>query len=51
MKAVERIQGAEPHLNEREAKALKESGAVAEIANCYPTPLYFQKSDATDEAW
>ncbi|HEN3438260.1 TPA: toprim domain-containing protein [Yersinia enterocolitica] len=53
MKAVERIQYAEPHLDERaaKAKALKESGAVAEIANCYPTPLYFQKSVATDEAW
>lgn len=53
MKAVERIQMAEPDLDERDAKAkaLKESGAVAEIANCYPTPLYFQKSEATDEAW
>lgn len=52
MKAVERIQMAEPDLDERDAKAkaLKESGAVAEIANCYPTPLYFQKSEATDEA-
>lgn len=53
MKAVERIQMADPDLDERDAKAkaLKESGAVAEIANCYPTPLYFQKSEATDEAW
>lgn len=53
MKAVERIQMADPDLDERDAKAkaLKESGAVAEIANCYPTPLYFQRSEATDEAW
>lgn len=53
MKAVERIQMAEPDLDERgaKAKALKESGAVAEIANCFPTALYFQRSEATDEAW
>lgn len=53
MKAVDRIQGSDPHLSEHEArkKALQESGAVAEIANCYPTPLYFQKSEETDESW
>ncbi|WGL95593.1 toprim domain-containing protein [Arsenophonus nasoniae] len=53
MKAVERIQSSDPHLSEAAArkKALQESGAVAEIANCYPTPLYFQKSEETDESW
>lgn len=53
MKAVARIQDADSHLSENEVskKALRESGAVAEIANCYPTPLYFQKSEETDESW
>ncbi|EMK2701238.1 toprim domain-containing protein [Providencia rettgeri] len=53
MKAVDRIQMSDPHLTEIEArkKALQESGAVAEIANCYPTPLYFQKAEETDESW
>ncbi|WP_426578006.1 toprim domain-containing protein [Xenorhabdus stockiae] len=53
MKAVARIQDADAHLTENEVskKALRESGAVAEIANCYPTPLYFQKSEETDESW
>ncbi len=53
MKAVTRIQESDTHLTEQEVskKALRESGAVAEIANCYPTPLYFQKSEETDESW
>lgn len=53
MKANERIHDAEPDLNEdqRRQKAVKESGTVVEIANCYPTPLYFQKSIETDESW
>jgi len=52
LKAVERILDSEK-LTKEEAttKALKESGAVNEIANCYPTPLYFQKSEETDESW
>ncbi|MEX5874401.1 toprim domain-containing protein [Providencia hangzhouensis] len=53
MKAVARIQDADPHLSENDVskKALREAGAIAEIANCYPTPLYFQKSEETDESW
>ncbi|HGJ5863625.1 MAG TPA: toprim domain-containing protein [Arsenophonus nasoniae] len=53
MKAVERIKEAEPtwHDDESREKAVKESGIVIEIANCYPTPLYFQKSVETDESW
>lgn len=53
MKAVARIQESDPHLTEHETskKALRESGAVEEILNCYPTPLYFQKSEETDESW
>ncbi|MDC9821021.1 toprim domain-containing protein [Pectobacterium polonicum] len=53
MKAVERIQDGDIRLSEQEVKvkALKEAGAVVEIANCYPVPLYFQRSEPTDEAW
>ncbi|MBE8613929.1 bifunctional DNA primase/helicase [Morganella morganii] len=53
MKAIERINDAEPGLTDEDArqKAVKESGTVVEIANCYPTPLYFQKSVETDESW
>lgn len=32
-------------------KAMLESGTVAEIANCYPTALYYQANSITDEAW
>lgn len=53
MKAVARIQDSDTHLTELEVskKALRESGAVEEILNCYPTPLYFQKAEETDESW
>ncbi|MCW8966077.1 MAG: toprim domain-containing protein [Candidatus Pacearchaeota archaeon] len=32
-------------------KALKESGAISEIANCYFNFLYFQENKLTDESW
>lgn len=32
-------------------KAMLESGSVTEIANCYPTALYYQANTVTDEAW
>lgn len=32
-------------------KALLESGLVTEVANCYPTALYFQSNKLTDESW
>jgi hypothetical protein len=32
-------------------KALLEAGLVTEIANCYPTALYFQANKLTDESW
>lgn len=53
MKAVDRILSAGKVTDERAARrvALKESGAIKEIANCYPVPLYFQRSEPTDEAW
>lgn len=52
MKAVARIQDSEPNLSEHEAsqKALRESGSVEEILNCYPVPLYFQKDEDTGES-
>ncbi|SFI43907.1 Toprim-like [Pseudomonas argentinensis] len=32
-------------------KALRMSGCVVEIANCYPQALYFQRNEVTDESW
>ncbi|MBD9483877.1 toprim domain-containing protein [Pseudomonas sp. PDM14] len=32
-------------------KALRMSGCVVEIANCYPEALYFQRNEVTDESW
>lgn len=32
-------------------KALAQSGGVVEIANCYPTALYYQANALTDESW
>lgn len=32
-------------------RALKETGAVTELANCTLQPLYFQRSEPTDESW
>lgn len=39
--------------NEEEArqKAIKETGMIEEISNCEFTPLYFQRSEPTDESW
>lgn len=36
---------------EKRDKALEESGSVTEIANCYPTALYYQANALTDESW
>jgi len=40
-------------LNDRalREKALRMSGCVVEIANCYPQALYFQANTVTDESW
>ncbi|MCQ4242503.1 toprim domain-containing protein [Stutzerimonas stutzeri] len=40
-------------LNDRQMveKALRQSGCVVEIANCYPKALYFQRNEVTDESW
>jgi energy-coupling factor transporter ATP-binding protein EcfA2 len=32
-------------------KALRESGGVVVIANCFPVPLYYQAHALTDESW
>lgn len=32
-------------------KALKNSGGISEIANCYPRALYYQANKVTDESW
>lgn len=31
--------------------AIKESGTVKELAECYPQALYYQKNELTDESW
>ena len=52
-KAVERMETADTGATDdqiREA-ALKESGALAEMANCYFRFLYFQANAITDESW
>lgn len=54
MRAYERISNSGTEvIQEWEAKerAVKESGGVTEIANCWLTPLYFQRSEPTDESW
>ncbi|MBB1625195.1 toprim domain-containing protein [Achromobacter sp. UMC71] len=32
-------------------RALRESGGIRPISNCYPQPLYFQENRITDESW
>ncbi|MBW5819574.1 toprim domain-containing protein [Yersinia enterocolitica] len=53
MKAVERIMNERNIDDEHEARqiALSESGAIKEIANCNPVPLYYTRKEDTDEAW
>ena len=36
---------------EKMIEALRRSGGVREIANCYPEFLYYQRNETTDEAW
>lgn len=36
---------------QRRDKALRQCGAVIEIANCFPQALYFQRNEVTDESW
>lgn len=44
-------EGAEMTELQRREKALRESGGISVIANCYPTPLYYQANALTDESW
>ncbi|MEW6166038.1 MAG: toprim domain-containing protein [Pseudomonadota bacterium] len=37
--------------DEKRDMALAESNTVTEIANCYPTALYYQANKLTDESW
>lgn len=37
--------------DEKRDLALTESGTVSEVANCYPTALYYQANLLTDESW
>ncbi len=56
-KAMQQLESSERHedalLNDkqRREKALRQCGAVVEIANCYPQALYFQRNEVTDESW
>ncbi|MEH6564594.1 MAG: toprim domain-containing protein [Halopseudomonas sp.] len=56
-KAMEELQNSEePNaraLNSEQLReeALKQSGGVVQIANCYPQALYFQRNEVTDESW
>jgi len=56
-KAKQALEDSEHHddklLNDRQMteKALRQSGCVVEIANCYPQALYFQRNEITDESW
>ncbi|MGV6473561.1 toprim domain-containing protein [Azotobacter vinelandii] len=56
-KAMQALEESERHedrlLNDRQRrdKALRQCGAVVEIANCYPEFLYYQRNEVTDEAW
>lgn len=52
-KAKEALEHSDQGLTESQVReqALQEAGGVAEIANCYPTALYYQASSLTDESW
>lgn len=51
--AMDRIDEEQGGLSPEELRerALNESGSIREIANCLPTPLYFQENKITDESW
>lgn len=52
-KALNRIgdEGGARTQEELRAQALRESGGIRPISNCYPQPLYFQENKITDESW
>lgn len=52
-KAKEALESKDAGLTEAQIRdqALLESGSVVEIANCYPSALYYQANALTDESW
>lgn len=56
-KGLQALEGSERHEDQllsdkqRRDKALRQCGAVVEIANCYPQALYYQRNEVTDESW
>lgn len=52
-RAIDRISEEKSDLDQEELRemAMRESGSIREIANCLPTPLYFQQNKITDESW
>ncbi|EIW7885101.1 toprim domain-containing protein [Salmonella enterica] len=54
-KAMSRIESdsARKNTSEDDLKrdAIRESGAIKDIANCQPVPLYFMRSDMTDDSY
>lgn len=52
-KAMDRIGEEQADLEPQKLRelALKESGGIRSISNCYPSPLYFQENKLTDESW
>jgi hypothetical protein len=51
LESSERQEDAQLNDKQRREKALRQCGAVVEIANCYPQALYFQRNEVTDESW
>lgn len=51
LESSERHEDAQLNDRQRREKALRQCGAVVEIANCYPQALYFQRNELTDESW
>lgn len=51
LESSERQEDALLNDKQRREKALRQCGAVSEIANCYPRALYFQRNELTDESW
>lgn len=52
-KAINELEESSEALTDREIrdKALEQCNAVVEIANCYPTALYYLANKITDESW
>lgn len=51
--AMQRLETEQPEADPEEMRrqAVEQSGAVREIANCLPAPLYYQANTVTDESW